>query len=133
LQGSYSVFLFGGAGGPAILSQTGLVPSGSHSLTVDLAGSSVSLLSVSLGSQIIQMVPLATFSSYTEYGGDVAAFAGQQQILSFSLQPPSGVPPSVLELDNVMFSPNAVPEPDTWTLLLCGAVLFGVRRWKRKA
>ena len=132
LQGNYSVFLFGGEGSPAILSQTGLVPSGTHSMTVNLAGSGISLLIVSLDGQTIQMLPLVVFANYTEYGGDVTAFAGNSELLSFTEQPPVGVPPSVLELDNIIFSPNTVPEPATWTLLLCGAGLWGLMRQLRR-
>ncbi|HEX3799740.1 MAG TPA: hypothetical protein VH413_13675 [Verrucomicrobiae bacterium] len=128
IQGDYSVFLFGGAGDVATLSQTAIIPMGSHSLTVDLTGSGVSLLNISIGDQTIQIVPLATFANYTEYGGDISTFAGQEQQLSFTEQPPMGVPPSVLELDDVAFSPNLVPEPTIWNLILCGTAFFGLTR-----
>ena len=131
LQGNYSVFLFGGPGGPTTLSQTGLVPVGTESLLVDLAGSGIPLLIVSLGGQTIQMVPVATSANYTQYGGDISAFAGLQAQLSFTEQPPVGVPPSVLELDNVLFSTSPVPEPGTMALLFTGALLLGVYRWRK--
>jgi hypothetical protein len=132
LQGRYSAMLFGGEGNPTILSQTGLVPTGAMSLQMDLAGSGVSLLIVSLGGQTIQLAPIATFANYTRYGGDISAFGGRQAELSFTEQPPAGVPPSFLELDNILFSTSPVPEPGTLALMGAGAVMLGLRHFRAR-
>ena len=128
LQGQYSAMLFGGEGGATTLSQTGTVPIGTKSLQVDLTGRDVSLLIVSMGGQTIQLSPLATFSNYTQYGGDISSFAGQMTTLGFTEQPPAGVPPSVLELDDIQFSVSPVPEPRTLALFATGAFLLALRR-----
>jgi len=87
---------------------------------------------VMVGVQTINMVPLQTFGNYTLYGGNISAFAGQDETLSFTEPPPASNPPSELILDDIVFSTNAVPEPATWALLMCGAGLFGVTRQFRK-
>jgi hypothetical protein len=137
LQGQYSAMLFGGEGGPTTLSQTGTVPIGTKSLQVDLNGSGVTLFSgvsfliVTMGGQTIQLVPEATFPNYTQYGGDISSFAGQMTSLGFTEQPPAGVPPSFLELDDIQFSVSPVPEPGTLALFATGAVLLALRRKPR--
>jgi hypothetical protein len=131
LQGKYSAMLFAG-GSDSIsmdsvsLSQTGVVPTGSESMQVEIGNYGYPFI-VSLGGQTINMVPLATFSTYTLYGADVAQFAGQVETLSFTLPPPPNTPPSFLELDDIIFSASPVPEPGTCGLILCGAVLFGLK------
>jgi hypothetical protein len=131
LQGRYSALLFGGEGNATTLSQTGLVPTGALSLQMDLAGSGVSLLIVSLGGQTIQLTPIATFANYTQYGGDISSFGGDVPTLSFTEQPPAGVPPSFLELDNIVFSTSPVPEPESLTFLVAGVFLLGLRRCRK--
>lgn len=82
---------------------------------------------VTLGGQTVNMVPLETFPSYTLYGGDVSSFAGQVETLRFT-EPPSGViPPSSVLLDDIVFSPQVVPEPTVFVLSALGALLFGRR------
>jgi len=130
IQGNYSAFLFGGGSRPlysAEISQTGVVPSGTRSLLVDVRSDSTPF-TVTLGGQTINMVPLQMFSTYTLYGGDVSSFAGQVAALNFIAPPASGAQPSMLELDNMVFSPNSVPEPTTLGLLACGGLLFVLRR-----
>src|ERR1700722_7859116 len=114
LQGRYSAILFGGAFVPSTsISQMGLVPANAHSIQMD-----ISLLipsapfTVSLGGQLITMVPLQVFPNYTVYGGDVSPFAGMIEnltITQFAPAPPN-VPPAALELDDIIFSPQIVPE-----------------------
>jgi hypothetical protein len=135
LQGKYSAMLFGGGGYTVGISQTGVVPGGTESLEVQVStsifGGPFTPVIVTLGGQTISMAPLQTFPNYTLYGGDVSAFAGQIEALSITEPPPVGTPPSVVELDNIMFSSNPVAEPGTCGLILCGAVLFGLRRWRK--
>lgn len=134
LQGRYSAYLFGGlssGGNPtySTISQTGLVPNGTLSLLMDVKPWNG--FSVSLGGQTINMVALQTFSSYTLYGGDISAFAGQSVQLSITA-PPTSIPNGVL-LDDIVFSPSSVPEPSTLALGALGTLLLGFRRWRQKA
>jgi hypothetical protein len=84
LQGDYSAFLFGSRVGSvsntAMISQTGLVPSGTMSLRLDAYA--FDNFEVTLGGQTINMIPLQTFSNYTLYGGDISSFAGDVETLS---------------------------------------------------
>lgn len=115
------------------ISQTGLVPTGTKSLSIDAYVSGAPFI-VTLGGQTISMIPLQVFPTYTEYGGNIpSAFAGQAETLNFTEPPATGLQPqpSMFELDNIMFSTSSVPEPGTCALLLCGAVAFGIKRWRK--
>ncbi|HXC99937.1 MAG TPA: PEP-CTERM sorting domain-containing protein [Verrucomicrobiae bacterium] len=136
ISGKYSAYLYSGNQGNVLfsvgISQTGLVPLGTESLQFQV-GFATSPFIVTLGGQTINIVPLAAFSGYTEYGGDISAFAGQTQTLTFTETFPSvGAPPGGLSLDNIIFSTSPVPEPGTLALLVAGAALLGLRR-RRKA
>jgi hypothetical protein len=125
VQGRYSAYLFGGPsayfsehGDPTYvtLSQTGLVPSGTETVLMDVkAGNG---FTVTLGGQMINMLPLQSSPTYTTYGGNVSAFAGLVAQLNVTA-PPTGVPNSVL-LDNIRFSSQLVPEPGPIVLLVLG-------------
>jgi hypothetical protein len=136
ISGKYSVYLFSGNSGSVLddvgISQTGLVPLGTQSLQFQ-AGFATSPFIVTLGGQTISIVPLAIFSNYTEYGGDISAFAGPTETLAFTETfPASGPPPGILSLDNIVFSSSPTPEPAACALILGGAVLFGFRDGRRK-
>ena len=124
--------LFGG--GPssnsfysATISQTGIVPTGTESLQVQIGNYGDPFI-VSLGGQSINMVPLATFAHYTLYGGDVSSFGGHLETLSFTAPPAAVTQPSFLEVDNIQFLTTPVPEPGTLALVAMGAVLLGLLR-----
>jgi hypothetical protein len=133
IQGNYSAILFGGGGYSTGIDQTGLVPVGSESLQMEITtlGGPLTPFVVTLGGQMINMVPLGSFPEYTLYGGDVSAQAGGVEILSIIEPPPAGTPPSVLVLDNIFFSTSPVPEPGTLALVATGAVLLGLRRGRK--
>jgi len=130
LDDNFSAILFGGEFGPATLSQTGLVPTYSRSLQM-LVGTGLANLyfSVSLGGRNIQMIPLASFSNCTLYGGDISSHAGNVETLSLTaLTPPSPIiPPSFFEVDDIEFSPESVPEPTASGLFAVGGLLLGLR------
>jgi hypothetical protein len=88
IQGSYSALLFGGAFGAGTISQTGLVPTGTKSLVVDMRWGQVSPL-VTLDGQTIAMLPVKVFPTYAIYAGDIAQFAGQSATLSFTSPVPT--------------------------------------------
>jgi hypothetical protein len=126
LQGRYSAVLFGGAGGPVTLSQTGLVPAGTESLQVQIFWIDVPPV-VSLGGQTLEMVPLQTFANYTLYGANVSTFAGHMEELQFLEAPPASNPPDWAILDDIRFSTQPIPEPDAFGLFGLGAVVAGWR------
>src|SRR5690242_14985485 len=124
LQGSYSVLLFGQGGtfpAPVSISQMGLVPAGTRSVVVDMYWKFATPV-VMLGGQTIAMVPIKTFPTYTLYAGDVSSFAGQTATLSFTAPPAAVGSPSIIELDNIIFSRAAVPEPRELPLLMMGGL-----------
>jgi hypothetical protein len=138
-QGTYAAYLFGGPAAYwsgtlvpvySTISQTGWVPSGTHSLLMDV--SAMNGFTVSLGGQALNMLPLQTFSSYTLYGADISGFAGLTAQLSITA-PPTGVPNGVL-LDDIVFSPQVIPEPGAVGLLgLCAGLYLWSRRRKHIA
>src|ERR1035437_4309741 len=87
LQGRYSVWLFGAGGVSETISQTGLVPTGMASLLFAASASSATFI-VTLGGQILNVIPMQIFSNYTLYGADISPFAGQVATLSFT-EPPA--------------------------------------------
>lgn len=137
LQGMYSVVLFGGGSlageyTSSTISQTGLVPTGTKSLLFDGYVGSVPFI-VTLGGQTISVSALQTFSSYTLYGGNIpAVLAGQNETLSFTEPAPAQYPPSMVELDNIQFSDQSVPEPGVFGLSALGALLAGWRFLRRR-
>ena len=78
---------------------------------------------VSLGGQNLSCMAISNSlnsygRSYTVYGADISAFAGQTETLAFSLASPGhGI------LDDIQFSPIAIPETSA-TSLLCLAAEF---------
>jgi hypothetical protein len=107
------------------ISQTGLVPSGTMSVLMDVQTDYG--FTVSLGGQDIHMVPLHTYPSYTLYGGDVSAFAGQTAQMSITAPYSPVYNPSDVLLDDITFSPNPIPEPSVFGLFALGALLLGWR------
>jgi hypothetical protein len=133
LVGSNSLVLngnFGDAMGPnETISQTGLVPNGAESLLFDATSS---LFLVSLGDQSLSFMAISNAlnsygNSYTVYGADISGFAGQVETLTFSA--PSGY---YGILDDIRFSPEAIPEPSALSLICLGSgILFYVRKRRR--
>jgi PEP-CTERM motif len=135
IDGDYSVLLQGGEEPfvPASISQTGLIPAGTQSLLFEAVrlGAPVGQLQVLVGNQSLALTEVGTGPNYTLYGASISAWAGQTEELTFSaLTSNSGQ--NNLEIDDISFSPNAVPEPSTWALLLMAGAAFGVRCWRSK-
>ncbi len=123
IDGNYSAYLFGGVGGSATLSQTGLVPIGTKSLIVSAQSRFWgSLLVVSVNGQPISE------SQYSTY--DISSFAGKTVTLSFTELAPMAVPPSLVILDDIEFSPSAVPEPSISSIMV--VCMFSLGWWLRR-
>jgi hypothetical protein len=135
LAGNYSVLLQGGGTySTATISQTGLVPVNSDSLTFIAVGNTTlgtSGLQVSIDGQDLSFFEISNELNYTVYGADVALYADQIETLSFSaLEDQIGH--NNWEIDDVQFSTSPIPEPST--LALCAlSGLSLVWRWRKKS
>ena len=78
---------------------------------------------VSLSGQTLSLTPLLDTSSYTLYGADVTSFAGTVNELNFTVFSRGS-----LFLDSISFSTSPIPEPNIYSLLGCGVLLFGAAR-----
>ena len=66
------------------------------------------------------------------YAADISAWAGQTAELRFT-QRGAGLLSGNLFFDNIIFSPEAVPEPGIWALLpLGGTALWSATRRRKK-
>jgi len=142
IDGNYTVVLQAGNyppfGPPPIgpadvsLSQTGLVPAGTKTLAfyaLPAGGFAGSPFAVSLGGSNLNLISLPVPNeNYTLYEADVSAFAGLSEELKFTLlaQNPH-VSNRYLSLDDIQFSPDAIPEPSS-AMLLALAVM-GLALW----
>jgi hypothetical protein len=141
IQGNYTAFLeagdslSGGGSADASLSQTGVVPEGTMSLS--FFAESFGPFSVSLGGSNLNLVsfPVAG-QNYGLYEADISAFAGQTAELQFTVfaQNPYESQLRWLTLDDILFSPDAIPEPSGLKLLVIGVLGLGVwHRIRRRA
>jgi hypothetical protein len=136
IQGSYTAFLqsavVGSQSTSVTLSQTGLVPTGAESIELDGNEPNGGSFAVTLGGDNITMFPLQTFSGYTLYGGNISAWGGQDASLSITQLAPASengeYSPSLLELDNITFSTQAIPEASPLVLTGVGGLLFALYR-----
>jgi hypothetical protein len=129
LSGDFSVELFLNGS----ISQTGLVPDSAESLQFEAEGPDgflgASGFSVTLGGQSLSFSALSEGPDYTVYGANIpAAMDGQTEALTFFCEGPGSG--NVL-LDNIEFSTMSIPEPSEYALLGIGAMLFGLRRFRK--
>ena len=128
IGGSYSVFLQGGSGiyghtGASIF-QTSSIPVGSRSILFSGRPS----LQLSFNGQMLTPFALSNAATYTFWGADISAYAGQSGELRFTV--PLG---SESILDDIQFSPTSVPEPSTAVLFGLGVlILFGAMKRQHK-
>ena len=132
LDGNWSAFLQGGFDDypfpgplPATLAQIGFVPTGTLSLQMRV--NTTSNLVVTLGGQAITMRLLDFDLRGFLYGGDVSQFAGQTAELRITVLPPHSAPTSDVELDDIIFSPQPVPEPAIRTITLLALIALITR------
>ena len=125
IEGQYTVLLQFGRGLSGIpgdnvyaaISQVGLVPATARSILYysGTPSSSVAPISVLFASQQIPVAVVASTATFTIYGGDVSAFAGQTGALRFE---GNGF------LDAIQFSAQQIPEPGTFGLFGLGGLLL---------
>jgi PEP-CTERM motif-containing protein len=147
IQGSYSVQLSAYADAPSDLfhsssiSQTGHIPFGSQSIRFSIAspfqaGSVPPNPRVTLNGTQISLSPVSQSGDVTTMAGNIGAFAGTTATLAFFCEATqSSVFPAnenIFNLDDIRFSPQAVPEPATLAFVLLGvASLFVSYRGKK--
>jgi len=83
-------------------------------------------MQITFNNQALSFASISTTGSYSIYGADVSAFAGQTGELLFRVPSQQGG-----IFDNIQFSTVAVPEPSTFALAALGALLLGCRRWQK--
>jgi hypothetical protein len=123
LEGSYSALIQFGPSptmGTPSLSQTGLVPANAKSINF-LVDSFNNDARVTIGGVDIPLVVIGG----GRMAGDVSAFAGQVEQLTFSTTSYNG---HWLYFDDVVFSTQIVPEPTTLSLFVFGGLLLGWRQ-----
>lgn len=125
LQGQYYLVLqtgsYPGQGfvSPAI-AQTGTIPSGTQTLRFITANPFALTMNVTFAGASIPVLKIDTAANGRPiWGGDISMFAGQTGELRFE---------GNSYLDNIFFSNQQVPEPNTLSLIALGALLLGLRR-----
>lgn len=139
IEGNYTAVLQGqrdpndipsGSLVPVTLAQSGFVPADSQSLLFN-AYTAGTAFAVSLGGVNIPVFSLATFPTYTLYGGSISAFAGSTAELRFTAFPNNYLDSTVFALDSIQFSNQPIPEPSTIALFGLGALLLGRRIFRQ--
>jgi len=120
----------------ASISQNGLVPGNDRSLLFRAWGDTGNL-EVSFSGNSLSPVLLATGQgssgqSYNLYGVNIAPFAGQTGQLEFTETFNPNPPFTQVLLDDIAFSPTAVPEPSTVALLILGGLAMVTHRRRAK-
>ena len=87
----------------ASISQSGLVPGNAQSLQFKAQTFSQTNFVVSLGGKALSLVPIGSGTTYTLYGADVSAFAGQFETLTITALPGPNIQPYLF--DSIVFSP----------------------------
>ena len=131
LSGNFSLALFGDSS----ISQIGLVSATAESLQFEAQGQGPggslegSGFAVTLGGQYLPLSALSTGPDYTVYGASIpAGMDGQVEDLVFGCQ---GVGSGQVVLDDIVFSPESVPEPGLLALTGLGSILLAIPRLRK--
>ncbi len=133
IEANYTSLLIAGSGGDVSITQTGVLPANSKSITFKAVPGNGSF-NVSLDGSLIPVVTLQITPNYTLYGGDVAAFAGQTKELKFTADSifSQGGGLNTFYLDSIFFSPQPIPEPAVLSLFSVGLLFFGWRSFSMR-
>jgi len=138
IDGNYSVLLQSG-GEPqnsdittsASIQQTGAVPFGTQSMQFKAWQTYLPAFTVSFDGTVLSPVVLGAGPNYTLYGVNISPYEGQSGPLEFTADF-SGTGASWLGLDDIVFSPAAVPEPSPILLTGIGGLMLAFyRRFKQ--
>lgn len=136
IDGNYSVDLQTGVGPPSYtggenvsIAQNGTVSSTAQSIQFEAF--ELTPLTVSFNGNFLSPVALSSGTSpdglpYTLYGANIAPWAGVYGELEFTADFNGSF--NNVVLDDIAFSPNAVPEPSIVALTAIGGILFGARK-----
>jgi hypothetical protein len=126
LDGTFSLLLQGGEvnGVPASasISQLGQIPFGTQSLLFENYAGSLQPPEVFIGNDELSLFPVGSGPNYTLYGGNIFAWAGQTEQLTFTS------PAGNFTIDDISFSTSVVPEPSPLALTAIGGLLFALYR-----
>jgi hypothetical protein len=132
IDGDYSVLLTGNYNTTTSISQAGLIPVGTQSLFFDaqkgFGGGGDGNLGVFIGTQDVPFTPVATYPNYTLYGANISAWSGDTEELTFSALASSMTGLNNWTLDDISFSPAAIPEASPLVLTGVGGLLFALYR-----
>ncbi len=101
------------------------IPSDAQSLQFKLANYQDNFR-VQVGNQTLVPIPLQDEGNYIVYGVEVGQFAGSVQMLGVGTK-------GVAVVDSFMFSPQPVPEPNTFYFSLFAGFLLIVRRFTTRS
>jgi len=140
IDGQFTAFLQSGtdsqSGGQVVsasIEQSGTVPANAQSLQFEAANQS-QLLTISFDGNSLSAVVLGSGQgvspglAYTLYGVNIGPYDGQTGELEFTENGGGNV-----NLDDISFSTNAVPEPSTLVLVVMGGAVCGLRRRRMRA
>lgn len=137
IDGNYSVLLQAGAvpdgyTGNASIEQIGTIPANAESMQFKCwENGNLSDLGISCSGNSLTPFLTSSGSTYNTYSVNIEPYAGQTGVLEFSaIFDSQGA--TWINLDDIAFSPNAVPEPNTLALILVGGLLLAASRWRSK-
>ncbi len=137
IDGNYGVLLQAGAvpdgyTGNASIEQTGTIPANAESMQFKCwENGNLSDLGISFSGNSLTPFLTSSGSTYNTYSVNIEPYAGQTGVLEFSaIFDSQGA--TWINLDDIAFSPNAVPEPNTLALILMGGLALAARRWRSK-
>jgi hypothetical protein len=139
ILGNYSAYIAAGYGGDTWLTQSGLIDASAKSIRfrTDLVTNPYNnTFSFAINGQTLPLYVATSGPNYNVWTADVEHIAGTVAEIRFSLRSyygPGNIGAYMSYLDNIAFSPIAVPEPATSYLLsILAAVLLVTRRIFRR-
>jgi hypothetical protein len=112
----------------ATLSQTGMIPALYNSLLFEAYWAGSGSFGVSVGGQLLPIVPVQSEGNYELYGVDIRGLAGpsvEVDFTAFAANPHTGN--IYVDLDAIRFSSLIIPEPGVSALAFLGTLLFAGR------